>query len=71
MGALWHLGAPPRSASHAPVPRFEPFRGVLYDTERLDLAQVTAPPYDVIDDEERSLLVVWSPVNVVHVYFFF
>jgi uncharacterized protein (DUF1015 family) len=49
------------------VPRFEPFRGVLYDTERLDLAQVTAPPYDVIDDEERALLGARSPVNVVHI----
>ena len=31
------------------MPRFEPFPGVRYDTGRFDLADVTAPPYDVID----------------------
>ena len=35
------------------MPRFEPFRGVRYDPDRVDLAQVTAPPYDVIDDAGR------------------
>ena len=49
------------------MPRFEPFTGVLYDTERLDLAEVTAPPYDVIDDDERAVLGARSPWNVVHI----
>ena len=35
------------------MPRFEPFRGVRYDPLRVDLAQVTAPPYDVIDAAGR------------------
>ena len=49
------------------MPRFEPFAGVVYDTARLDLAEVTAPPYDVIDDDERSRLGARSPWNVVHI----
>ena len=36
------------------MPRFEPFRGIRYDTHRFDPALVTAPPYDVIDAEERT-----------------
>jgi uncharacterized protein (DUF1015 family) len=34
--------------------RFEPFRGLRYDDERLDYGLVTAPPYDVISDDERA-----------------
>ena len=49
------------------VPRFEPFRGLRYDTGRVDLADVTAPPYDVIDDEERAALASRSPFNVVRI----
>ncbi|HMK10863.1 MAG TPA: DUF1015 domain-containing protein, partial [Acidimicrobiales bacterium] len=49
------------------MPRFEPFPGVLYDIDRLDLAEVTAPPYDVIDDAEREILGERSPWNVVHI----
>ena len=40
---------------------------MLYDIERLDLAEVTAPPYDVIDDAERAMLGDRSPWNVVHI----
>ena len=49
------------------MPRFEPFAGVLYDTERLDLAEVTAPPYDVIDNSLQNKLYNRSPYNVVRV----
>jgi uncharacterized protein (DUF1015 family) len=49
------------------VPRFEPFRGLRYDTDRVALRDVTAPPYDVIDDEERARLVALSPHNAVRV----
>jgi uncharacterized protein (DUF1015 family) len=38
------------------VPRFEPFRGLRYDRHRVSLADVTAPPYDVIDDRQRAEL---------------
>jgi uncharacterized protein (DUF1015 family) len=36
------------------VPRFLPFRGLRYTSD--DLAAVGAPPYDVIDDDERAAL---------------
>jgi uncharacterized protein (DUF1015 family) len=49
------------------VPRFEPFRGLRYDPERVDLSAVTAPPYDVIDDDDRAELAARSPHNAVHV----
>jgi uncharacterized protein (DUF1015 family) len=46
--------------------RFEPFRGLRYDTERIDLGAVTAPPYDVIDDDERADLAATHPHHAVH-----
>jgi uncharacterized protein (DUF1015 family) len=39
------------------MPRFEPFAGLRYDTRRVDLSMVIAPPYDVISTEERARLV--------------
>lgn len=36
------------------VPEFLPFRGLRYTHD--DLTSVTAPPYDVIDDDERATL---------------
>lgn len=47
------------------MPRFEPFRGVRYDTSRASIAEVTAPPYDVIDARGRAGLVARDPHNVV------
>ena len=47
------------------VPHFLPFRGVHYDVARADLAVVTAPPYDVLDDEDRARLAAGHPANVV------
>ncbi|MGI9023285.1 MAG: DUF1015 family protein, partial [Acidimicrobiales bacterium] len=49
------------------MPRFEPFAGVRYDTDRVSLDEVAAPPYDVIDAAEREKLGSRSPWNVVHV----
>jgi uncharacterized protein (DUF1015 family) len=49
------------------VPRFEPFAGVRYDLDRVDLDDVVAPPYDVIGTEEQSALEARSPYNVVRV----
>jgi uncharacterized protein (DUF1015 family) len=48
-----------------PMPRFEPFRGVRYDTARFRLADVTAPPYDVLDAAERARYAA-NPRNIVH-----
>lgn len=49
------------------MPRFEPFAGVRYDPDRVDLAEVLAPPYDVISPESRAELEARSPYNVVHI----
>jgi uncharacterized protein (DUF1015 family) len=49
------------------VPRFEPFRGIRYDVERLDPAAITAPPYDVIGPAEREALVATAAENVVRI----
>lgn len=45
------------------MPEFLPFRGLRYRHD--DLAAVTAPPYDVIDDDERAALRARSPHNAV------
>jgi len=43
-----------------------PFRGIRYDSTRIsNLGDVTAPPYDVISDEERDALYELHPNNVV------
>jgi uncharacterized protein (DUF1015 family) len=42
-----------------------PFRALRYDPERVDLARVLAPPYDVIDAAEQSELEARDPANVV------
>jgi uncharacterized protein (DUF1015 family) len=46
------------------VPRFEPFAGVRY-APGIDHDAVTAPPYDVIDADERARLAARSPHNAV------
>ena len=49
------------------MPRFEPFRGVRYDPDRFEPTAVTAPPYDVIDDDDRASFLARDPHNVVRV----
>ncbi len=49
------------------MPRFEPFAGVRYDLDRVDLDDVVAPPYDVIGAEDQVALESHSPFNVVHI----
>lgn len=49
------------------MPRFEPFAGVRYDLDRVELDDVVAPPYDVIGPEEQKNLEARSPYSVVHV----
>jgi uncharacterized protein (DUF1015 family) len=46
------------------VPPFEPFRAVRF-AESLAPEDVTAPPYDVIDADDRAALVARSPENAV------
>jgi uncharacterized protein (DUF1015 family) len=47
------------------VPRFEPFRGLRYNPDRAPIAQVIAPPYDVISSNERTHLASRNPANAV------
>ncbi len=47
------------------VPRFEPFQGLRYRPEVAPLAQVVAPPYDVISAGERSHLASRHRANAV------
>jgi uncharacterized protein (DUF1015 family) len=49
----------------AAIPRFTAFSGIRYATD--DLSLVTAPPYDVIDDDDRAALVARHPHNVVRI----
>lgn len=45
----------------------QPFRAVRYSGAAGALADLVAPPYDVVDDEERAALYARSPYNVLHV----
>jgi uncharacterized protein (DUF1015 family) len=46
----------------------QPLRALHYDPAKVgSLADVTAPPYDVIDPEQRASLIARSPYNVVAV----
>jgi uncharacterized protein (DUF1015 family) len=56
-GGVWH---------HREVPRFEPFAALRY-APSVPLADVTAPPYDVLSDADRAALAARHPQNVVKV----
>ena len=46
----------------------QPLRALRYDLDRTGgLQDVVAPPYDVIDDEQRAALEARSPYNVVRI----
>jgi uncharacterized protein (DUF1015 family) len=46
----------------------QPLRALHYDLDKVgSLADVAAPPYDVIDPEQRGRLADRSPYNVVRV----
>ncbi len=47
------------------MPPLRPFRGLRYDPAGVDLAEVTAPPYDVIDAAHRQRLADRHPANAV------
>lgn len=49
------------------MPAFVPFAGIRYDTSDASLADLTAPPYDVIDDAARARLAARHPHNAVHI----
>jgi uncharacterized protein (DUF1015 family) len=45
----------------------QPFRAVRYAGAAGPLADLVAPPYDAVSDDERAALYTRSPYNVVHV----
>ncbi len=47
------------------MPRFAPFPGLRYDPEAAPLAEVIAPPYDVVGEEERAVLAARSAYNAI------
>ena len=49
------------------MPRFAAFRGLRYRAGAAPLDDLIAPPYDVVDAEERSRLAARSPYNSIHV----
>jgi uncharacterized protein (DUF1015 family) len=49
------------------MPRFEPFAGLRYDSSRVDLSMVIAPPYDVISPAERGRLAGQHSANAVRI----
>ncbi|HET9719669.1 MAG TPA: DUF1015 domain-containing protein [Solirubrobacteraceae bacterium] len=50
------------------MPEVRPLNALRYAPEKVgDLQAVVAPPYDVIDSEQRARLAAQSPYNVVHV----
>lgn len=49
------------------MPRFLPFAGQRYQEDLAPIARVIAPPYDVVDDVERTALAARSPYNAIHV----
>ena len=57
-----------QSDSDIPVPPglvLRPFRALRYARDAAALADVTSPPYDVIDDREHAELLARDPQNVV------
>src|SRR4051794_6594753 len=46
--------------------QIRPFHALHYADDRVRLADVVSPPYDVIDDDLRRRLLARSPYNVVH-----
>ena len=47
------------------MPNVRPFQGIMYDPARVDLAQVVAPPYDIITPDDQQRYYRQDPRNVV------
>jgi len=46
-----------------------PFRGVLYNPQRVDTTSVMAPPYDIVTPEFKEILYRRSPYNIIRIDF--
>ena len=51
------------------MPKVSPFKGLLYNCEKVSGNDVIAPPYDVISPEYKDLLYDKSPHNIVRIDF--
>jgi uncharacterized protein (DUF1015 family) len=51
------------------VPEIAPFAGIRYDTARFgsDLSKLVAPPYDVLEADDKAALIAIDPHNIVTV----
>ena len=62
------LPRPPLLASATAMTDVQPLRALHYEQSAVgEIADVVAPPYDVIDDSQRAALLARSPFNVVAV----
>jgi len=56
------------ASQRQPMGEIQPIRALRYDLDRTGgLQDVVAPPYDVIDAEQRAALIARSPYNVVEI----
>ena len=62
VSSLWRSGV----GTLAAMADAKPFRAVRYAGAAGPLADLVAPPYDTVDDDERAELYRRSPYNVVH-----
>lgn len=53
-------------ASTAQTTRVRAFRGLRYAPDRVDLADVVCPPFDVVGRDEARALAARSPYNAIH-----
>ena len=49
------------------MPEFLPFLGTRYNSSKVQIENVTSPPYDVISDDFRNLLYERDPHNVIRI----
>lgn len=47
------------------MPQIEPFRGILYNSKKVNISTVVAPPYDVISPEMQDELYLRAECNIV------
>ncbi len=46
---------------------FHPFKGIRYNSNKVNLTDVIAPPYDVVNAEDRKRLCEKSPYNAIRI----
>jgi len=61
------VGTGPPTWQTPSVARFDPFPALRYDLARSSLERVLAPPYDVIDADQRRALAARDPHNAVRI----